>query len=277
MKLVSIIFSILLCLACNNPFDAKTEEAAIVKLLDEETHSLAKGDSAKWASCWVNSEEASFIYTNAQGIYSYNGFTSLAQGIGQIEPFDLKLERSNYKYSIDEKLAFVSFDQQDNWGVPLRKTKETRALKKINGEWKIVHVGVVDMSSYNSEPTASFHMPVGKIPQNKQNGFTNISGLEGFTIGYMNVPAPTDFTPFFEGLPDNMCGSPHWGYVIEGDLRIQYPGGKEDTISAGEVFYLPAPHTGIVNKNVKFIDFSPDGKLAPVLDHIAKKMGEAAK
>jgi hypothetical protein len=72
-----------------------------------------------------------------------------------------------------------------------------------------------------------------------------------------------------------MCNSPHWGYVIDGSLRIKYPGGKEETIGAGEAFYLPAPHTGEVDKNVKFIDFSPDSKFIPVMDHLAKKMAEA--
>ncbi|PVD50663.1 hypothetical protein DC498_18910 [Terrimonas sp.] len=72
-----------------------------------------------------------------------------------------------------------------------------------------------------------------------------------------------------------MCSATHWGYVIDGALRVKYPGGKEDIVSAGEVFYWPASHTGIVDKNVKFVDISPDGKFIPVMDHLAKKMAAA--
>ena len=118
-------------------------------------------------------------------------------------------------------------------------------------------------------------MAVNKIPVNPRNGFTNLSGFGGMSIGYIDMPVPADFTPFFKGLPGDMCNSPHWGYVIDGSLRIKYPDGKEETIGAGEAFYWPAPHTGIVDKSVKFIDFSPDHKFVPVMDHLAKKMAEA--
>lgn len=74
------------------------------------------------------------------------------------------------------------------------------------------------------------------------------------SIDYMDVPGPADFTPFFKRLPENMCSATHWGYVIDGSLRIKYPEGKEDVVNAGEVFYWPAPHTAIVDKNVKFVD-----------------------
>ena len=195
----------------------------------------------------------------------------------QIKPFELKLSRNNYDYVIGDDVAFVSFDQQDNWGGADRKTKETRTLRKVNDEWKILHASIVEVSSFPQQGTASYHMPVSKIPKNPGNGFQNLSGLGGMSIGYMDVPGPTDFTPFFEGLPENMCSASHWGYVIDGSLRIKYPGGKEDTVNAGEVFYWPAPHTGVVDKNVKFIDISPDSKFIPVMDHLAKKMAQSTK
>jgi hypothetical protein len=276
MKLVFIMTAVFFCVACNTSTDRKSEEATITKLLEDETHFAAKGDSANWASCWINSNEASFIITTADGAQVINDFNSLAQELRQVKPFELKLTRNNYKYAIGNEVAFVSFDQQDNWAGAGRKTKETRTLKKMNGEWKIVHAAIVDVSSFAGKETGSFHMAVNEIQKNPRNGFTNLSGLGGMSVGYMEIPAPADFTPFFEGLPGNMCNSPHWGYVIEGALRIRYSGGKEETVNAGEVFYWPAPHTGIVDKNVKFIDFSPDRKFIPVMDHLAKKMAESA-
>lgn len=243
-------------------------------MLDDETRFAASRDTARWASCWVNANDVSFMYTTADGVESVKGFDTLSRLIGEIEPFELKLKRDNYHFEIDDNIAFVSFDQYDNWGSANRHTKETRTLKKINGEWKTAHSSVVDISSFNKPQTASYHMAVTQMPKNPRNGFQNISGLGGMSIGYMDVPGPADFTPLLEGLPENMCSSPHWGYVIDGSLRVKYPGGKEDVVNAGEVFYWPAPHTGIVEKNVKFIDISPDSKFVPVMDHLAKKMAE---
>lgn len=276
MKLTCIVFAIA-CISCNNLPDRKADEAAITKLLENESLFAAKGDSAQWTSCWLNSDDISFMYVSAGGVQSIKGFKALARAIGEIEPFELKLKRNNYSFITENNTAFVSFDQQDNWGGSIdRRTKETRTLQKVNGEWKTVHSSVVELSSFDQPQTASYHMPVNKMPKNPRNGFQNISGLGGMSIGYMEVPGPADFTPFFEGLPENMCSSPHWGYVIDGALKLRYADGKEETVNAGEVFYWPAPHTGIVEKNVKFIDISPDGKFIPVMDHLAKKMAEAA-
>ncbi|MFT3947031.1 MAG: hypothetical protein QM763_08670 [Agriterribacter sp.] len=274
MKLTFVVF-VIVCISCNSSSDRKADEAAITKLLENESHFAAKGDSVQWASCWLNSDAVSFIYTSAEGVQSVKGFKTLAQFIGEIKPFDLKLKRDNYSYTIGDNIAFVSFDQQDNWGDIDRRTKETRTLQRVNGEWKTLHSSVINVSSFDQPQTASYHMPVNKMPKNPRNGFTNISGLGGMSISYMDVPGPADFTPFFEGLPENMCSSPHWGYVIDGALKLKYADGKEETVKAGEVFYWPAPHTGIVEKNVKFIDISPDGKFIPVMDHLAKKMAEA--
>lgn len=276
MKQALILLAVLSFVACNASSDRKSEEAAITKLLDDESQFASKGDSLQWASCWVNSDEASFIITDADGVQSYSDFNSLAEMLGEAEPFELQLSRSNYDYIIGNDVAFVSFDQEDNWGGADRKTKETRTLRKMDGKWKIVHAGVVVASSFPSGPSESYHMAVNKIPVNPKNGFTNISGLGGMSIGYMEVPGPADFTPFFKGLPDDMCSSPHWGYVIDGALTIKYPGGKEETVGAGEAFYWPAPHTGMVEKSVKFVDFSPDHEFVPVMAHLAKKMAEAA-
>ncbi|MFT4016789.1 MAG: hypothetical protein QM668_07475 [Agriterribacter sp.] len=277
MKNLLIVTIILFSLGCNTASDKKSDESVITKLLENESHFAAKGDSAQWASCWLNSDDVSFIFTSSEGVQFVKGFKTLAQFIGEDKPFDLKLKRDNYNYKIDDNIAFVSFDQQDNWGGNVdRKTKETRTLQKVNGEWKTVHASVVEVSSFNEAPTASYHMPVNKMPKNPRNGFQNISGLGGMSISYMDVPGTADFTPLFEGLPENMCSSPHWGYVIDGALKLRYADGKEETVNAGEVFYWPAPHTGVVEKNVKFIDVSPDGKFIPVMDHLAKKVAAAS-
>ncbi len=134
-----------------------------------------------------------------------------------------------------------------------------------------------ELSTTNEVTTASFHMACDKIPPNPKTGFINLSGIGGMSIGYIDIPGPTDFTPLFKGLPGDLCISPHWGYVLEGAIRIKYEDGKEETVRAGEVFYWPAPHTAIVDDSVKLVDFSPDQEFVFLMDHIAEKLKEQSE
>jgi hypothetical protein len=269
-----ILFSVLLCWACAKPIDEEAEKAAITKLIDDETRYAAAADSANWSACWLNTDEAVFSIASADSSGHYKGWASVASAACEFEPFELNLKRDNYAYSIDRDIAFVTFDQQDNWGGVDRKTKESRTLKKVDGQWKIMNVSVVDISSYDKRKTSSFHIAKERIAVDRRTSFRNEHGLGGMAVAYVEVPAGTDFTPLFAGLPDNMCPAPHWGYMLEGSMKVKYLDGKEETINAGEVFYLPAPHTAGADKNAKFIDFSPEAEFTQLMDHIASKMAE---
>jgi hypothetical protein len=89
-------------------------------------------------------------------------------------------------------------------------------------------------------------------------------------VGYFELPAGTDFTPMFKGLPDDACQCPHWGYVLKGAVQIRYTDGTEEVTAAGEVFYWPPGHTGWVEEDTIFLDFSPEKESRVVSDHIAR-------
>jgi len=98
----------------------------------------------------------------------------------------------------------------------------------------------------------------------------------GLAVGYWDMPAGTDFTPLLEGLPDNLCSCPHWGYVTKGAVHIRYTDGTVEVIEAGNVFYLPAGHTGWSEEDSAFLDFNPEAESKIVMDHIARKTGQSA-
>lgn len=104
-----------------------------------------------------------------------------------------------------------------------------------------------------------------------------LAGYGGMTVAFNELPAGTDFTPMFQGLKNNSCHCPHWGYLLEGELLIKYDDGTEEIITTGDVFYLQPGHTAIVQTDTKFIDFSPEKELKEVLDHVSKKMAEFSK
>ena len=101
-----------------------------------------------------------------------------------------------------------------------------------------------------------------------------LSGLGNMDVNYHELPAGTDFTPLLKGLPNDSCHCPHWGYIFEGAFRFIYDDGTEEVFEDGDVFYAPAGHTAIVDKDLKFIDFSPTKELTEVLTNVVKVMSE---
>ena len=103
--------------------------------------------------------------------------------------------------------------------------------------------------------------------------------LEGFgemDVVYHEPPKGTDFTPLLKGLPNDSCHCPHWGYIFEGAFRFVYDDGSEETYEEGDLFYAPSGHTAIVDRDLKFIDFSPTKAHGEVLENVARVMAEMA-
>jgi hypothetical protein len=99
-----------------------------------------------------------------------------------------------------------------------------------------------------------------------------IIGYGGMTAAFNELPAGTDFSPLLAGLKNDSCHCPHWGYVLDGEMLVKYDDGKEETLVAGDIFYLPPGHTAIVKKDLKIVDFSPEKELKEVMEHVAMKM-----
>ena len=119
-----------------------------------------------------------------------------------------------------------------------------------------------------------------EIPVTMQAPGTIMRGLPGWggmTVAFNELPAGTDMSPLLQGLKNNSCQCPHWGYIVEGALLMKYDDGQEELLTSGDVFYMQPGHTAIVEKDVKLIDFSPEKELNEVLEHIARKMAEFSK
>jgi hypothetical protein len=97
----------------------------------------------------------------------------------------------------------------------------------------------------------------------------------GMTIAVERLSAGVETAPLFKGLPDDACQSDHWGYLISGRLRIVYAGGSEETITAGQVYYLPAGHNVVVEEDALVVEFSPSADRARTMEHAARNMAAA--
>ena len=96
--------------------------------------------------------------------------------------------------------------------------------------------------------------------------------IDGYAINFVTFRQDIDQAPLLRGLPDDRCPCPHWGYVLQGQLRFQV-GDREETFEAGDAFYLPPGHIGIGNEpGTEFVQFSPAEELRQVSETITKNM-----
>jgi hypothetical protein len=89
---------------------------------------------------------------------------------------------------------------------------------------------------------------------------------------YFTMAAGTDMAPLLQGLQEDMCQSPHWGYMIKGDLTVSFKGGSTEDVKAGDLFYWPEGHTVKINSDAEFVLFSPQHEHTQVFDHINSKL-----
>jgi uncharacterized cupin superfamily protein len=98
--------------------------------------------------------------------------------------------------------------------------------------------------------------------------FGDASGLGKISVEYFSLSAGVDTTPLFMGLEGNLCQSPHWGYVLSGELTTTNADGVQETVSAGDMFYWPAGHNVKVKADAEIIMFSPQHEHSHVINHM---------
>jgi hypothetical protein len=77
-----------------------------------------------------------------------------------------------------------------------------------------------------------------------------------------------DTRPAMKGLQDDSCQVVHWGYVLAGSLTVVYTGGQQETLRAGDLFYLPPGHVGWTDEGVTLVEFSPEREMHALYDHL---------
>jgi ethanolamine utilization protein EutQ (cupin superfamily) len=92
---------------------------------------------------------------------------------------------------------------------------------------------------------------------------------------YMRMGEGVDFTPMLEGLPEDLCQCPHWGYVLNGTIQVRYTDGTEESIGAGQIYYLPPGHTVWFEEETEYVEFSPRQEMDEVFTHVGQKMQAA--
>ena len=103
--------------------------------------------------------------------------------------------------------------------------------------------------------------------------FGDASGYGKFGGEYFSLSAGADIAPLLKGLDGDLCQSPHWGYLIEGQITVTYDDGAEESVKGGDLFYWPPGHTVRVGEDSEMILFSPQEEHGKVIEHLRGKMG----
>ena len=106
----------------------------------------------------------------------------------------------------------------------------------------------------------------------QQTGFGNAADCGKMAGEYFTLQAGTDLTPLLKGLEGDLCQSPHWGYVIDGELTVTYQDGSSESVRGGDLFYWPPGHTLAVGKDLNMVLFSPEKEHCAVVDHVRQQL-----
>jgi len=102
--------------------------------------------------------------------------------------------------------------------------------------------------------------------------FGDATGYGKISGEYFTLKAGTDISPLLVGLKDNMCQTPHWGFVLKGDITVVYTNKTKETVTTGDLFYWPPGHTVMASVDSDIVLFSPQKEHTEVIDHILCKM-----
>ncbi len=105
--------------------------------------------------------------------------------------------------------------------------------------------------------------------------FGEMPGVGSMAGEWFSLGSGTDIAPLLEGLEQDTCDSPHWGFVISGGLVLTYVDREEEQVSGGDLFYWPPHHSVRVTDDAEVILFSPHGSHRAVIAHMADKLGVA--
>jgi hypothetical protein len=99
--------------------------------------------------------------------------------------------------------------------------------------------------------------------------------LDGYTVGFETHKADVDPAPFFAGLPDDRCQSPHWGVVVSGKIIFRFAD-HDETFSAGDAYYAGPGHLPLMFADTELIEFSPTEALEQTMQVVGANL-EASK
>ncbi|ALC22505.1 hypothetical protein ACH46N_24375 [Streptomyces pristinaespiralis] len=94
----------------------------------------------------------------------------------------------------------------------------------------------------------------------------------GLSVAFIHLPRGTDMGPALKGMPGDLCQCPHWGFLLNGRIRMRTASGEE-TYEAGQAYYWAPGHAPEAMEDTDVVEFSPTAEFTEVIDHIKAQSG----
>jgi hypothetical protein len=92
----------------------------------------------------------------------------------------------------------------------------------------------------------------------------------GMTLVRHLVPAGFDSSPYYRGLPDDMCPCEHWCYLTRGELRYRFADGGELHVREGDAFHVHGGHLADVLADTELIELTRSEEYRRKAEHLAR-------
>lgn len=164
---IGLFMTVCLTMSTTQIHAQKSEEAAIKKVLNQETSDFFHKNYDAWAANWVHDTATSVLNIGPAGFGHLTGWNAISeqykQNIQNLRPrteaeIASFLNKTDYHIYINGNVATVSFKEGD------RDPKtEMRTLVKQNGSWKILNYTLVNDDRYKIQNImANMKVFVGK-------------------------------------------------------------------------------------------------------------------
>jgi hypothetical protein len=122
-----------------------------------------------------------------------------------------------------------------------------------------------------SRQTAAHHEDHGPVLDDHED-------LGDLSVNFLTFKIDIDGAPLLQGLPDDRCSCPHWGYVTKGKVSFHFAD-HDESFEEGDAFYVPPGHTPEVTAGTEYVQFSPADELrriSEVMTRNAQAMMQSA-
>ena len=89
--------------------------------------------------------------------------------------------------------------------------------------------------------------------------------LDEYTVDFVTIKETHSLAPLLVGLPDDACQCPHWGYVLSGQITVDYVDRPTESYGPGDAFYMSPGHRPAAEAGSEFVQFSPAEQLAETM------------
>jgi hypothetical protein len=101
----------------------------------------------------------------------------------------------------------------------------------------------------------------------------------GYAMAFEVVPKgfPPGGDAAWEGLPEDLCQCPHWGYLLKGKALLRLADGRELTINEGDLYYCPPGHKLYAIEAFENLEFNPAREAEATMNAFTSNIAKAGQ